>query len=48
MVFLGQAPMTPAFVFIKNANVQANHPDATFRLDLSSLTGHVIFRTGWN
>jgi prepilin-type N-terminal cleavage/methylation domain-containing protein len=48
MQFVGQALMTPAFVFIQNGNVKTNHPDAYFRLDLRSLTGYVALRTGWN
>ena len=46
--FVGQAPMTPAFVFIQNGNVKANHPDAYLRIDIRSLTGYVALRTGWN
>jgi hypothetical protein len=48
MQFVGQAPMTPAFVYIQNANVQSNHPDARMRVELRSLTGYVALRTGWN
>jgi prepilin-type N-terminal cleavage/methylation domain-containing protein len=48
MQFVGQAPMTPAFVFIQNSNVQTNHPDAYVRVDIRSLTGYVALRTGWN
>jgi len=46
--FVGQAPMTSAFVFIQNSNVQTIHPQAKFRLDIHSLTGYVSQRTGWN
>jgi hypothetical protein len=48
MQFVGQAPMTPAFVFIQNSNVRGNHPDAYVRVDIRSLTGYVALRTGWN
>jgi prepilin-type N-terminal cleavage/methylation domain-containing protein len=48
MQFVGQAPMTPAFVYIQNANVRSNHPDAYMRVDIRSLTGYVALRTGWN
>jgi prepilin-type N-terminal cleavage/methylation domain-containing protein len=48
MQFVGQAPMTPAFVFIQNSNVRPNHPDAYLRVDIRSLTGYVALRTGWN
>jgi prepilin-type N-terminal cleavage/methylation domain-containing protein len=48
MQFIGQAPLTPAFVFIQNSNVRSNHPDAFFRIDITSLTGHVALRSGWN
>jgi prepilin-type N-terminal cleavage/methylation domain-containing protein len=48
MQFVGQAPMTPAFVFIQNSNVRTNHPDAYLRVDIRSLTGYVALRTGWN
>ena len=48
MQFVGQAPMTPAFVFIQNSNVKTNHPDAYLRVDIRSLTGYVALRTGWN
>jgi hypothetical protein len=48
MQFVGQAPMSPAFVFIQNSNVTSNHPEAYFRVDIRSLTGYVALRTGWN
>ena len=48
MQFVGQAPMTPAFVFIRNRNVKDNHLDAFTRVDIRSLTGYVALRTGWN
>jgi Tfp pilus assembly protein FimT len=48
MQFVGQAPMTPAFVYIQNSNVRTNHPDAFMRVDIRSLTGYVALRTGWN
>ena len=48
MQFVGQAPMTSAFVFIKSSNVSPNHPEAYFRVDVRSLTGFVALRTGWN
>jgi prepilin-type N-terminal cleavage/methylation domain-containing protein len=48
MQFVGQAPMSPAFVFIQNANVATNHPDAYLRIDIRSVTGYVALRTGWN
>lgn len=48
MQFVGQAPMTPAFVFIRNLNVRDNHLDAFTRVDIRSLTGYVALRTGWN
>jgi prepilin-type N-terminal cleavage/methylation domain-containing protein len=48
MQFVGQAPMTPAFVFIQNNNVRTNHPEAYLRVDIRSLTGYVALRTGWN
>jgi prepilin-type N-terminal cleavage/methylation domain-containing protein len=48
MQFVGQAPMSPAFVFIQNGNVKSNHPDAYLRVDIRSLTGYVALRTGWN
>jgi prepilin-type N-terminal cleavage/methylation domain-containing protein len=48
MQFVGQAPMTPAFVFIRNRNVKDNHEDAFTRIDIRSLTGYVSMRRGWN
>ena len=48
MQFVGQAPMTPAYVFIQNSNVRSNHPDAFMRVDIRSLTGYVALRTAWN
>src|SRR6185369_16554035 len=48
MQFVGQAPMTPAFVFIRNRNVKDNHEDAFTRVDIRSLTGYVSMRKGWN
>lgn len=48
MQFVGQAPMTPAFLFIANSNVKSNHPDAYMRVDIRSLTGYVALRTKWN
>jgi hypothetical protein len=48
MQFVGQAPMTPAFVFVQNGNVQSNHPEVRYRIDLRSLTGYVSLHTGWN
>jgi prepilin-type N-terminal cleavage/methylation domain-containing protein len=47
MQFVGQAPMTPAFLFIRNRNVRDNHEDAFTRVDIRSLTGYVAMRTGW-
>jgi prepilin-type N-terminal cleavage/methylation domain-containing protein len=48
MQFVGQAPMTPAFLFIRNRNVQDSHQDAFTRVDIRSLTGYVTMRAGWN
>jgi len=48
MQFVGQAPMTPAFVFIRNRNVKDSHQDAFTRVDIRSLTGYVAMRSGWN
>jgi prepilin-type N-terminal cleavage/methylation domain-containing protein len=48
MQFVGQALMSPAYVFIANSNVKSNHPDAYLRVDIRSLTGYVALRTGWN
>jgi hypothetical protein len=47
MQFVGQALMSPAFVFIQNSNVRTNHPDAYLRVDIRSLTGYVALHTGW-
>lgn len=48
MQLVGQAPMTPAFVFIRNNNVRSNHPEAYLRVDIRALTGYVALREGWN
>jgi prepilin-type N-terminal cleavage/methylation domain-containing protein len=47
MQFVGQPPMTSAFMFVRNSAVQSNHPDAYCRIDVRSLTGYVAQRTGW-
>ncbi len=47
MQFVGQPLMTSAFMFIRNSAVQPTHPEANFRIDLRSLTGYVLQRTGW-
>jgi prepilin-type N-terminal cleavage/methylation domain-containing protein len=48
MQVVGQAPMAPAFVYIKSSNVRSNHPEAHLRLDIRGLTGYVALREGWN
>jgi type II secretory pathway pseudopilin PulG len=48
MQFVGQALMSPAFVFIRNSNVKSSHVEGFFRIDIRSLTGYVALRTGWN
>jgi prepilin-type N-terminal cleavage/methylation domain-containing protein len=48
MQFVGQATMSPAFMFIRNRNVKDNHLDAFSRIDIRSLTGYVALRSGWN
>jgi prepilin-type N-terminal cleavage/methylation domain-containing protein len=47
MQFVGQAPMSRAFIFVRNSKVPTSHPDAYFRIDIGSLTSHVDLRTGW-
>jgi hypothetical protein len=46
--FVGQAPMTSAFIFVQSSTVRPNHPEARFRIDIRALTGYVALRTGWN
>jgi prepilin-type N-terminal cleavage/methylation domain-containing protein len=48
MQFVGQALMTPAFIFIKNTKLATGHPDALFRIDVRALTGYVALRTSWS
>lgn len=46
--FVGQTTFSPAYVFIMNSNVRANHPEAYYRIDIRSATGYLNLRTGWN
>jgi hypothetical protein len=45
--FVGQATLAPAFLFVKNSQVQASHPDAMLRVDIRALTGYVALHAGW-
>jgi prepilin-type N-terminal cleavage/methylation domain-containing protein len=45
--FLGQPPMSSAFVFVRNTNLPVGVPNRDFRIDVRSLTGHISVRTGW-
>lgn len=47
MQFVGQALMSPAFLFVRNSNVPSNHPEAYLRVDVRSLTGYVSLHAGW-
>jgi prepilin-type N-terminal cleavage/methylation domain-containing protein len=46
--YVGQAALTPAFLYVRNSAVKTNHPDAYFRIDIRSLTGYVALHSGWN
>ena len=48
MQFVGQAPLTSAFLFVRNNNLPATVPNRLFRVDVRGLTGHIALRTGWN
>jgi prepilin-type N-terminal cleavage/methylation domain-containing protein len=45
--FVGQATLAPAFLFVKNSQVQPSHPDAMLRVDIRALTGYVALHAGW-
>jgi prepilin-type N-terminal cleavage/methylation domain-containing protein len=48
MSFVGQAPMSSAFVFVRATALPADVPNRLFRIDVRALTGHIAMRTGWN
>jgi prepilin-type N-terminal cleavage/methylation domain-containing protein len=45
---VGQAPLTSAFIFVRNSVLPAGVPNRLFRIDVRALTGHVAVRNGWN
>jgi prepilin-type N-terminal cleavage/methylation domain-containing protein len=48
MQFIGQAPMSPAFIYVRNTSMPSAAPNKFFRIDVRSLTGYISLRTGWN
>lgn len=44
---VGQPQWTPAFVWIRNSTLPANHPYRNARIDVSALTGFVQLRESW-
>jgi prepilin-type N-terminal cleavage/methylation domain-containing protein len=48
MQFIGQAPMSPAFIYVRNTDMPSTSPNKFYRIDVRSLTGYISLRTGWN
>jgi type IV fimbrial biogenesis protein FimT len=40
--------LTPAFIYVRNGNVPANHPDRDYRIDVTALSGFVTQQLIWN
>jgi prepilin-type N-terminal cleavage/methylation domain-containing protein len=48
MQFIGQAPMSPAFIYVRNTAMPHGRPERYLRIDVRSLTGYISMRQGWN
>jgi prepilin-type N-terminal cleavage/methylation domain-containing protein len=46
--FVGKAPLTSAFVFVRNTGLPDGVPNQLFRITVRGLTGHVAVSNGWN
>ena len=48
MQFVGQAPMTSAFIFVRNTAMPVGVQNRLFRIDVRGLTGHIAVRNRWD
>lgn len=48
MQFVGEAPLSPAYLFVRSTLVDGGHPDSHYRIEVTSLTGYVSLHQGWN
>lgn len=48
MQFVGQAPMTSAFIFVRSSILPVGVLNRLFRIDVRGLTGHIVVRNRWD